>query len=576
MSASAHRDSPHQEFIADVVANVHIISKIYELMKRAAKNTKEEMRRPNYQRMENIRTVVLPVHQSGITRVTTEPELSNRYAIDYVPEDICLYGGSALTLYDYTLRGMKARHQMESLEHYVRKRTTDIDMVWWPRIGTPQLRDPMIITSKSPFIINIVNLFKNQLQKLVNYHKSSLLTFFKDTLQGKQDIQTLTDMVVSQQHIIPAGVHKVMLMCNLNGIPVNLCEISIHDSGSSQRYDEYNREFNMLLPMTDDPVYCHAEDDGTNHARTLLEVDDKEIPVPNLKLYIKQQLFAFINLIHAAGMTPKGIISYRRVVLLKDLLYRFTRNERNAREIKEKLGIDDIESVENDIDEMIDVVKSRFNVRIAEICQGIPDASNVAIQSLCSARAVNPNHVPSFIMTTSTRAKQLSEGHAQTSYQHIIREQERLQQLSQAIDRAIQKSIQQNHNDKEFMAYMTLYGKITTLLHSLYQKMQPHRQNHRKMHSILMSLRKHINELEREFQELQTQYQPAMASAMAASPSASSSASPSALLMPAFTPSATAPAFVSSAQMISVAKPPRHPKGSTYSQTRRNSKNNKA
>ena len=44
---------------------------------------------------------------------------------------ITIVGGAALNVYDYTLKALEERHTLEALENYIKKKTSDIDIVWW-------------------------------------------------------------------------------------------------------------------------------------------------------------------------------------------------------------------------------------------------------------------------------------------------------------------------------------------------------------------------------------------------------------------------------------------------------------
>jgi hypothetical protein len=50
------------------------------------------------------------------------------------------------------------------LNNYIKKKTSDIDMVWWPRPST----DKHLISSKSEAIIQLASVFREKLQEGFN------------------------------------------------------------------------------------------------------------------------------------------------------------------------------------------------------------------------------------------------------------------------------------------------------------------------------------------------------------------------------------------------------------------------
>ena len=482
-----------KEIVAELVSNVGIIAHIYEMVHLAGiKATYQmEVQRISY---PSSPYVVLPIDEVGVTRVTRLPEPTNQ-RIEYHPDDICVYGGAALTLYDHALRGLKRKHNIKSLEHYLRKKTTDIDMIWWPR----SQRSNVVFTSQSPAIIELVERFAHELHGICEQQQSSLLSLFQDTLHATYAVHTLTDLVIAHNHVIPAGVHKVKFMCKLDNIPIELCEISIHDTGSSQLFNEEHQQINVLQPMIDDPTYCHSRADGTNQARVILSVNDIDIPVPNLKLYVKQQIFAFINLLHVDGGNQKALISFRRAILLKDLLDSFTQQSVNKRNIGEQINIRNAAQVKDDLVEMIESVKQLFYGRIQPLCRGQRNQTNIGIRALCEP-PVASQYPPSFIMTTPRRGKELSQQHYAQYQAQLKEEQGRLNYLVQILDGAIEQAVQRN--SPQFDAYMALYQKIVKALETL-----EHALNHRSFYQQLMAFHNQVSQFEVEFRTIQQSIQ---------------------------------------------------------------------
>ena len=479
-----------KEWVAELVSHPTIIAYIYEMVHLAGIKAVYDLE-VHPVPYSSAPYLTLPVDQPGIIRTTHVPTASNR-PIEYHPDDLCVYGGAALTLYDDALRGLKRKHGVKSLEHYLRKRTTDIDMVWWPRTNQANV----VVVSQSPAIIKLVEKFTYELQSVCEQQQPTLLSLFQDTLQATHTVRTLSNLVVTREHVVPAGVHKVKFTCTLDGTPMELCEISVHDTGSSQLFDEAHQRINGLQPMIDDPAYCHSRADGTNQSRVILSVRDIDIPVPNLKLYVKQQLFAFTNLIHIDGGDQKALTSFRRAVLLKNLLDSFTQQSVNKRNISEKINIHDVAEVKNDIVEMMEGVKRMFHGRIQPLCRGHRNQTDIGIQALCAA-PVASQYPPSFVMTTPRRGKELSQQHYKQYQEELKQEQERLQYLVQVLDSAIEQAVQ--HNSPLFDAYMALYQKINQSLKTL-----EHALNHRSFYEQLVAFRNQISQFEIELRTIHT------------------------------------------------------------------------
>ena len=504
MSASAHRQAelPSKEFIADIVSHPTVIAKIYSMMVHAATSAKRDFNHiKNKHDVDKIEHSILPLFQPGVTRVNTEPTRSIRHFVDYEPKDMYVYGGSGLTLYYFALRGLT---DGQSIDNRVYKRTSDIDLAWWPRVSPNVLVDDIMITSKSPAIIELVMTFKEHVQELFTNHRAKLLSFLKETLIHKQDIRSLSNIEVHHRHVPEAGVHKVAIVCSINHIhDIGLCEISIHDSGNSQKYDANQQEITTLLPLTEDPIYCDIHEGDTIHARTLLEVDHKKIPVPNLVLYCKQQALAFINLMHddrKPGNKEKATNSFRRIVLIKTLLDQI-QGHRHQREFKEKVGADDLKKDQEDINEIIDHIKYQFPAVVTELCQ----RGDASLQLLCSRQS--SNRPLSFIMQTpyvaSMMAQQSAQQSAQQYYQQIIKERTKLVHLMERIQQA--RARLQPRNVK-IVPYTALLEKLSIVLQRVDMYLQQPNPDYAGAHDFLKKLKEYIINQDQYYLQLAQQH----------------------------------------------------------------------
>ena len=185
-------------------------------------------------------------------------------------------------------------------------------------------------------------------------------------LEHKHGITKVDDITVHHhhgEHEKKAGVHSITLSCKINGAELQLCEISIHDSASSQQYDELHYEIPHMRRMTEDTVYCPPED------LVHLDVYRIKIPVPNIERYCNQQLFTFVNKLKD-GQYQKAFGSFRRVLFVLYLLEQVSHSQ-NANEktrVKQQIGVSNIDRTMEEIHEMIHSVKDVVKEELKAIC----------------------------------------------------------------------------------------------------------------------------------------------------------------------------------------------------------------
>jgi hypothetical protein len=260
---------------------------------------------------------------------------TNKYFIDYDENDIMIVGGAALNIYDYLLKEYKHRRGIAAMEDYIKKKTSDIDIVWWPKYvaavnNSKTSVDNEIVVSTSPAIKSLVTNFKNTLTtELENAeNKRKLLAQIIPFLENKvANTDRLNFNVRYNEYdrllnIIIAGVHKVEVDFIVDDQILKIIDISIHDSGASQEFDLNGNKINTLLPMNNDPVYCTPDTTQINSIKTFpLAFNNGSsitVRVPSIYSLVEQQMFAFDNLIRKS--LPKGFINYKRVQYIKLLL----------------------------------------------------------------------------------------------------------------------------------------------------------------------------------------------------------------------------------------------------------------
>ena len=192
-------------------------------------------------------------------------------------EDITVTGGSAYCIYAEQKRRLP---QMP---------TSDIDMVWW----TIGLKNNDVIKSLVPiFSTNIIS----------DQNAQTTLTEIIQPLH-LSPIQHIAIQVSEPKHfplagpIINSNLHLSILIDGTHLIK-NICEISIHNGISSQRFNINHTNLKKInLPpsvklATADPIYC----DRTENFTEMIY----ETRVPTIGRYVIQQLFAYKNLRIAA------------------------------------------------------------------------------------------------------------------------------------------------------------------------------------------------------------------------------------------------------------------------------------
>lgn len=327
-----------------ILTNVKIIGEIYKLVSIAGFNT---LQLDTVKSASTDVNIVKP-NIKGITRRTancrgiTQFKIRNasnkdlciksdKYQISYNENDIMILGGAALNIYDYLLRDYKDKRGIAAMEQYIKKKTSDIDITWWPRlvskISSPSVHiEDEIVVSSSYAIEILVREFKSELEK--QFTNKDNIELVKSYI--KQHITNISNddkvnVRIEWIPIYPAGVHKLEISFIVKGIDINLVDISIHDSGASQRFDLDGKEIIALYPMTKDPVYCspfnidkptinsiHAFPIQINNNTSII------VKIPSIYSFVEQQMFAFDNLIRLGEL--KGFINLKRVEYIRLLL----------------------------------------------------------------------------------------------------------------------------------------------------------------------------------------------------------------------------------------------------------------
>jgi hypothetical protein len=367
-----------EEIASKILINVPFIADVYKVVKQAGLNAVKDDRVID---AKNNVCIITP-YEPGKNRITDPCKDSRSYSIEYDANDLVVLGGAALNIYDFKLQKLKERRGIEKLEQFVKKKTSDIDIVWWPRwVST----DKQIITSKSTAITTLVQVFIGYLAEGFNLVKDRLSTGIKSQIPGLKNSDML-NISISQKQTFPAGVFNITIQFQIRDISLKMCDIIVHDSGSSQRYDSEGKEITDLRFMTHDPIYCNPKPEQ-NNSINYLNVNGIDIAVPNIELFVKQQLFAFDNLIRIRQ--PKSIINYKRVEFIKKILLSFKLNKNNLRNYDELLHVFGSKNTmyPKEIAGMIDGLSynsiNKYHKEIIEVCRTVNKSNDAVVDELC-------------------------------------------------------------------------------------------------------------------------------------------------------------------------------------------------
>jgi len=308
-----------KEMAAHVLSRVENIIYLTGLINLAANNTMNSVAQLGVNARRN-QTHILKSQQDITRRQVGTP--TDTYRIVYNPADITLIGGSVLTIYDHLLPASKAQHDIKPLQSYMQRRTTDIDMVWWPTIKLNEEsafmqtksdkerkemcktfvyeKGPYIVISTSPAIMTVADVFEEQLRTVFQEALPTIQTnVLIALLENAVPIQVQSfsiDIARRSQGI--TGTHTMIVSITVNGIIMEeICQISLHDGGSSQLYRRDGEQNTQLEHMTRDPVYCTVK----NAYLVKLKEMNIHVPfvhtiqIPSVLHFVEQQMFAFGN-----------------------------------------------------------------------------------------------------------------------------------------------------------------------------------------------------------------------------------------------------------------------------------------
>ena len=363
---------------------MEVIATIYQLVKEAGKFA---TRRILKEAQQNKVCIMMP-YEKGINRVSATCLETTKYSAVYDPNHLTIMGGAAFNLYDYKVTNLKKRRSLSELKEYIKKRTSDIDINWWPVVTTRNnvMVKDMIVVAASPSISTLKDYFMMELIRIFDQHADQLLELIRPYLPGSNVAYQLKTSIY--HFFTPkAGVYNIGINFIVKNYILKMCDINIHDSGASQRYDKNGEEITDLRPMTDDPTYS-SPDPSNPYSISYLTVGEYDIAVPNIIGLVDQQLFAFSNLIRQDNM--KYIVNYRRVLFIYRVLSSVHLHDPNNREnIQELLDIfqttnsEYVTNLLHDIDQRVNETIEKNMKQIMDKCMELHGQSDSSLSDLC-------------------------------------------------------------------------------------------------------------------------------------------------------------------------------------------------
>lgn len=227
--------------------------------------------------------------------------------LDYDPDTITIMGGSALNIYSIMLNDYIKSKGIIELKDYVKRETTDIDIVWWPQY---EAKDNKAIISASPIIKKYVeNLTEAIKENIKTLEINGISELRVDNNINKKALSKMGGNVLTSEYKF--GSYQIYIYgTTKKGDEIHLVDFTIHDTASGQR-----SLMNDIKPMEDDKTYINKDNIHT------IEIGDKQfINIPKISSFITQQKYAFNNL------PEKRSVYYYRLLYIEELLNNISSN----------------------------------------------------------------------------------------------------------------------------------------------------------------------------------------------------------------------------------------------------------
>jgi hypothetical protein len=355
-----------------IVANIDFVAKLYKIIKEAGGEAIKEKRISDEE-------IVVKINSKSRF---SEPRKTKDYKVEFNQNDITIVGGEALNIYDYKLSSFKSNKGLNTLEKYIKKSTSDIDIVWWPRVTTKNNGlITEIVTSRSEAIVHLTTNFRKILQAKLNENKTLIVENINPYINGYTN-SDIINIDVAYNPYYALGTISLPINITVKGNILKLCDISIHDTGASQTYDMSGNKLDTLKYMTEDPVYSTPVP-GTIKSILYLDVNGIDIAVPSILSFFNQQLFAFNNFVRAKN--PKCLINYKRIEFLRLILNKAENNSTYNKliEVFNTNNSELLSNLERQMDDKVFESIEKYDKELREICGNFKNNSNSLVKELC-------------------------------------------------------------------------------------------------------------------------------------------------------------------------------------------------
>jgi hypothetical protein len=330
--------------ISEVLSNIEVIQEIYQIVKDSANSTMKQLKDTNQEL-----SVMMP-YQKGINRAISECLQTTKCSIRYDPNHLTIIGSAAYAIYHSLFHN--------SHDNISPIKIKDIDINWWPILSS----NDVVVTSKSKYIMQMISIFVNTLD--MAFSTNHIMKQFIPHVENNT-----CSMMIRHYHTWKAGVFNIEILLKINNDIHKICDINVHDGGSSQRYDRNGEEIKELRCKEDDPTYCSPD---MNYERSLcyVQIGNSEIAIPSMMSLVDQQLFAFEN--YVKQNHQKAWMYYERVERIRLALLK----TEMKKEWMNAIGLQDEESVKYLIHEINIVLNQRIEKYGEKIINMNPNQEN--------------------------------------------------------------------------------------------------------------------------------------------------------------------------------------------------------
>jgi len=453
----------NDDITSEILTDVENIVYIYHIVKEAGSTAMEKIRK---EKLDNKLTVIVP-YERGMNRVSSEGEQTTEYRINYDHNRMTIIGGAALSIYDYKFEIIKKKRKMLELHEYIKKKTADIDINWWPDIPNTN----KIIVSKSKGIIKLVDYFVEELEKNLNKHHDELLTRISPHIAELEISDTIT-FKVNSFHTWQAGVFNITVYFLINNMSLKICDINVHDGGSAQKFNSDGYQIRDLRPMSDDPTYCSPYD-AEQYSVIKVKVNNIDVMIPNIISFVKQQLFAFSNLMR--NNNSKALVNYRRVEFIYRILLNIYLNEGINSPIYRNLSYlfgtairHHLMILLNQIERMISIYIEKNITNIFVDCHSGEIIDETLIELFDKANQILERERGELILLLETKLRFLQRKQKDNKYKKINKNTELITRTVNLIQKleyelGVYEFLDYINNNQAFVEYSTLIEDIDIL-----------------------------------------------------------------------------------------------------------------